>query len=586
MQQSAQINIFEDKKADMLDKLSILYGKKKSSAIFDELLEIIKKHEISNEKKWVNQNDVILITYADNIKQDGEAPLKTLHKFLKTYVSDFINSAHILPFYPYSSDDGFSVIDYYKVNPELGNWNDIEKISDDFQIMFDAVINHISAKSEWFNEYLKCNPEYKNFFIEADPTKDYSGVTRPRALPLLSEFETNNGKKHIWTTFSADQIDLNYKNEKVFLKIIDLLLTYVDHKANLLRLDAIGYMWKENNTSCINLPQAHKIVQLMRDVLEITAPHVKIITETNVPHKDNISYFGNGHNEAHMVYNFSLPPLTLHSFLTGNAKYLSDWAKSLEKEPQSDETTFFNFLASHDGIGVMPTKGILSDKELNNMIEKVKSHGGLVSYKSNKDGIKSVYELNINYLDALSHPDEPQELKLKRILAAHAILLSMRGVPGVYIHSLLGSENFHEGVEQTGANRTINREKLHLQKLEEELNNSSSLRYKVFNNLKNLIQIRKQQNAFHPNANQKVLSVNPQVFVLFRTAQNQQNSIISLVNVSNKIQNVCINLNEHIQENPDKIKELISGLEIKVLNKKLELKLEPYQVMWLKLRNK
>ncbi len=580
--QQPTLNISENKKAAMLDKLSILYGKEKSPAIFNALLEIIGKHKISTEKKWVDQNNVILITYADNIKQEGETPLKTLHRFLKTHVKDFISGVHILPFYPYSSDDGFSVIDYYKINPEFGNWNDIREISNDFQIMFDAVINHISAKSKWFNEYLKGSPEYQNFFIEADPAKDYSSVTRPRALPLLTEFETNGGKKSIWTTFSADQIDLNYKNEKVFLEIIDLLLAYVDYKASLLRIDAIGYMWKEENTCCINLRQAHISVQLMRDALDIAAPYVKIITETNVPHKDNISYFGNGHNEAHMVYNFSLPPLTLHSFLTGNAQYLSNWAKSLESEPQSNETTFFNFLASHDGIGVMPTKGILSDDELNNMIEKVKLHGGLVSYKNNKDGTKSIYELNINYLDALSHPDDPQELKLKRILAAHAILLSMRGVPAIYIHSLLGSGSFHKGVEQTGANRTINREKLFLQKLEKELNNSSSLRHKVFNSLKNLIQIRKQQNAFHPNANQKVLSVNPQVFALLRTAQNQHDSIISLVNVSNEAQTVCINLNQHMQENPDKIKELISGLEIKVLNKKLELKLEPYQVMWLK----
>ncbi len=580
MRQSAQIIISESKKKDINNKLKILYGENRAYEVYNSLMQIINTHKTSDIKEWVDQKDIMLITYADSIKNDSEKPLKTLHSFLKTYVKDFINCIHILPFYPYSSDDGFSVIDYYKVNAELGDWEDIIELSADFKLMFDAVINHISAKSDWFSEYLKGVSEFQDFFIEADPKKDYSSVTRPRALPLLSEFETVEGEKYIWTTFSADQIDLNYKYPEVFLKIIDLLLTYSDYNTTFLRLDAIGYMWKEDGTNCINLPQAHIVVQLIRDVFEAAAPYVKLITETNVPHKDNISYFGNGHNEAHMVYNFSLPPLTLYSFLTGDSRYLSNWAASLEKEPQSEETTFFNFLASHDGIGVMPTRGYLSENELNNMIEKIKSHGGLVSYKSNIDGSKSAYELNINYMDALSHPNDDEELRLKRFLAAHSILLSMRGMPGIYIHSLLGSRSYHDGVKSTGINRAINREKLKVNELISGLNDVNSLRYKVLNGIKHLIDIRKEQTAFHPNASQKVLFLDPHVFSVLRISKNKECFLLSITNVSGKYVDLSVNnIVELSDYNTKQFKDLISDAGFNVFD---NIKLEPYQSMWLR----
>lgn len=448
-------------KERLLEKIAFVYGEEKADDIYTALNNLMEKYKadrIPKDKQWVDEKDVMLITYGDNIKEKGKSPLKSLKEFLQNNVKDVINSVHILPFYPYSSDDGFSVIDYRKVNPELGTWEDIQNFSKEFYLMFDGVINHISKESDWFQGYLKGDTKYRRYFIEADPKQDYSSVTRPRALPLLTKFRTSHGEKFLWTTFSDDQIDLNYENEEVLLEIIDILLTYAKLGARYIRLDAIGYLWKKIGTSCIHLDETHTIIQLIRDVLDEVYPGTIIITETNVPHKDNISYFGNGYNEAHMVYQFPLPPLTLYSFLSGNAKYLTKWAQSLE--PTSNKTTFFNFLASHDGIGVRPAEGILSEQQIEWLCEKVKEHQGFVSYKDNGDGTQSPYELNINYLDALSHPDDAQELKVKRFIAAQSILFSMIGVPGIYIHSLLGSQNDHEGVKETGRYRSINREKL------------------------------------------------------------------------------------------------------------------------------
>jgi sucrose phosphorylase len=348
---------------------------------------------------------------------------------------------HILPFFPYSSDDGFSIIDYTAVNPEWGTWADIRQLGEHVRLMFDAVINHISCQSEWFQGFLRDDPQYAGFFIIVDGGADLSMVVRPRALPLLTPVETSTGKRFVWTTFSEDQIDLNFGNPEVLLRLVDVLLLYVEQGAEFIRLDAIAYLWKRLGTPCIHLEEAHRVVKLLRAVMDAVAPGVLLITETNVPHDENISYFGDGTDEAQMVYQFSLPPLTLHAFLTGNATYLTRWATTLQ--PFSSETTFFNFLASHDGIGVRPAEGILPPEEVQRLVDTTLAHGGFVSHKTDGDGAQSVYELNISYFDALSDPrdNEPLALQVDRFLAAQAIMLALQGVPGIYVHSLFGSRS-------------------------------------------------------------------------------------------------------------------------------------------------
>lgn len=578
----SQFTVTADMEKRIKEKLEFIYGSEKASVIYKKIVGLIKRFPDSPfnnpNKTWVDETDAMLITYGDQIKEEGKPNLVSLHEFLKEQVDGVVSAVHILPFYPYSSDDGFSVIDYFKVNPELGNWGHVEEIAKDFEIMFDGVINHISAGSDWFQSYLKGEDNYKNYFIEADPNADYSAVTRPRALPLLSTFETANGEKHIWTTFSADQIDLNFENEEVFLKILELLLFYSQKGAKLLRLDAIGYMWKRLGTSCIHLEEVHKIIQVYRDVFEVVAPQTIIITETNVPHKDNISYFGDGTNEAHMVYNFPLPPLTLHSLHTGDASTLLKWANSLEKI--SDQATFFNFLASHDGIGVQPAKGILTDEQVNSMAEKVKENGGHVSYKANGDGTESPYELNVNFLEAISHPNDEQSLKVKRFMASQSVLLTLMGMPGIYVHSLFGSMNDHEGVKQTGRYRSINREKLNRQKLEQELNEVGTLRNEVFTTYKKFLEIRRTLKAFHPNADQYVLFLNDHVYSIKRVSLDGGETVVALTNVSNNLQTVKINRNEW-SETVTSVVDVITG-ETVDLDMELFIELNPYEVKWLK----
>ncbi|MCF7790709.1 MAG: hypothetical protein K9M56_01800 [Victivallales bacterium] len=566
------------------EKLNSLFGKK-GDRIYKRIELLLERHRNTaaaehEPDKWVDEKDVFLITYGDNIRNDYDNPLKTLHDFLKNNAKDIIEFVHILPFYPFSSDDGFSVIDYFKVNPELGDWDDLNRMSKDFKLMFDAVINHISAQSEWFQGYLKGSPQYIDYFIETEYSTELSKVFRPRALPLLTEFDTSRGKKKVWTTFSEDQIDLNYKSEEVFLKILELLLFYIRMGAKAIRLDAIGFMWKEIGTSCIHLPQTHKAIQLFRDIFDIAAPETIIITETNVPHKENISYFGEGGNEAQMVYQFPLPPLVLFSMITGNAKYLMEWAAGLTLD--SDRTTYFNFLASHDGIGVVPTHGILSDMERELMINHVKDNGGYVSCKIKEDGTEIPYELNINFFDAVSKKSESEEVNIDRFICSQAILLSQIGVPAIYIHSLLGSRNYTEGVNRTGRYRSINREKISEEDFKEQLNDFTSVRYRVFKRYKKLIKIRKKEKAFHPNSLQRTIRLDDRVFSIVRGAKD--NCVIVLNNVSSDKVSLKINLQDIILSEGT-YRDLISDVELSSRNSELFIILHPYQAVWLKHRN-
>lgn len=506
---------------EIKENINFLYPSQKEN-ILGEIEEIINHYRktIVASDFQLKEDDVVLIAYADSFKDEGESGLATLNKVSSKYLKECVNSIHILPFYPFTSDDGFSVVDYKEVNPDFGDWKDVEKLSKSFYLMFDAVINHISKSSDWFQGFLNEDPELENFFVEVDPNHpELNKVVRPRTLPLLHKYDKKGKDAFVWTTFSEDQIDLNYENPKVFLRVLDVLLFYVSQGAKLIRLDAIAFMWKTIGTECIHLEETHKIIQTYRKIIDLVAPQTVIISETNVPHQENISYFGDGLNEAHMVYNFSLPPLLAYSLHNENVAVLTNWAQSLELP--SEKTCFFNFTASHDGIGVRPLQGIVSNYEVNQLAEKAEQHGGFVSYKTNLDGSKSPYELNCNYMDLLTNPTESDELRMKRFLLTQSAMLSMPGVPGVYYHSIFGSENDVQGAVESGINRRINRKKLSYTDLEKELQVKGSLRVKVYENYKELLKIRRSEKAFNPTGKAKFYNENG-VFIVERTQGDER----------------------------------------------------------------
>jgi sucrose phosphorylase len=547
-----------------------IYGEQTGKLALERLAPVIDQFPAApgTKKEFFSQEDIVLITYGDTLGKSGQTPLATLHEFAAKYLKGAISTVHFLPFFPYSSDDGFSVSDFFAINPELGTWEDVKAIGNDFELMFDYVVNHFSSRSQWFANYLADEPGYEDFAINVDPTTDLSMVTRPRSLPLLSEYEKQNGQKvNLWTTFSADQIDFNFKSLDVMTRMVEVLLFYVRNGAMVLRQDAIAYLWKEIGTSCIHLTQTHDMVKLFRAILDLVAPDVMIITETNVPHDENISYFGTGRDEAQMVYNFTLPPLLFYSFVSEDCKILTDWAAGLQLE--SPNNTFFNFTASHDGIGVRPLEGILPSTELEKLIDVVKSNDGQVSYKRNPDGSDSPYELNITYIDAILASRDSKNAD--RFLASQSIQYALPGVPATYIHSLLGSRNWTEGVQQTGRARTVNREKLQIDQVLSELSDPASFRSRVFYPYLDLIKLRRAQKAFHPNAGFEILEIDPKVFAIKRYCEDQ--TIYALTNISSAEANVSL----AGAESAGRMTDLFSADTID--SKSLTLK--PYQYTWL-----
>jgi sucrose phosphorylase len=563
----------------MRTRFNRLYGPSEVDHLMERMVALVGRYGIglegySKADLW-NENTAVLITYGDTIHNDDEPPLRVLKRFADRYLAGAIDTVHILPFYPYSSDDGFSVIDYRTVNTALGDWKDVEEIGGEFRLMFDLVLNHCSRKSKWFADYVGDIAPYRNYFIETDPKADLSGVTRPRALPLLTPVHTRHGDTHVWTTFSEDQIDLDFTNPDVLFEFLDILLHYISKGATIIRLDAIAYLWKQIGTSCIHLRQTHEVVKVMRDLLEMVAPDVVLLTETNVPHEENISYFGSG-DEAHMVYQFSLPPLLLHGLINGDASHLTKWAAALE--PLAGDCTYFNFTASHDGIGVRPLQGIISEKELNKLAERVRSLGGHVSMKANSDGSESPYELNITYFDALGDGAEKvSEKHLARFLCSQTIAMELQGVPALYFHSLTATRNYTEGVEETGRARTINRRKWKEDELTALLSNSRTPSSRVMKTCIGRLQLRSQHKVFHPDAEQEIVDLGPDWFVVVRSRKKEQ--VVCISNFTDEYRELKIDDRLRRLNAVDSCSDILSGN--RYMGEGKVIPFDPYQTVWL-----
>tara|TARA_B110001469_G_scaffold95879_1_gene92021 strand:+ start:3301 stop:5079 length:1779 start_codon:yes stop_codon:yes gene_type:complete len=575
-----QVNQLKNK---LIQQLSTIYKDVSLEQSFDQIAQALidimglssKVTEIKPFTNYWSEEDIILITYGDSILKDGEPPLQTLKNFLDHNIENTINSVHILPFFPYCSDDGFAVIDYSSVNESLGTWQDIEEISEAYHLMSDLVINHCSSRSAWFDNFIKGEGLGSDFFFTALPDDNLSDVVRPRTSPLLKEVDTGKGKQFVWCTFSHDQVDFDFRNPEVLKAFASIIRQYLDMGVKIFRLDAIAFLWKVVGTQSINLPQTHEVVRLLRTLIESTESNPIIITETNIPNTQNLTYFGNA-NEAHGIYNFSLPPLLLNTLLTGNCLYLKRWLMSMP--PSQDGTMYFNFIASHDGIGLRPAEGLLSESELDNLISTVESFGGKISWRTTDDGIQKAYEMNISLYDAMQGTIKGKDQwNFERFICAHTIMFGLEGIPGIYIHSLLGTQNDYQKLSNTHHNRSINRRRWQENDLEEALNNKDLHHGKVLSTLKSLLNIRIKQPAFHPNATQFTLHLGLQLFGFWRQSHDRKQSIFCVSNITNQPMTLPLSeLNLIITESWI---ELISKTVITELSE--EIILAPYQTVWI-----
>lgn len=562
------------------EHLNVLYPDLDTLAIASELINIMgiapeAPRPIPHTSQWT-EADTVLITYGNTIKTEGELPLVTLSRFLNRRLKDVISTVHILPFFRFSSDDGFSVIDYLSVNPSLGSWDQIKGIANDFKIMSDLVINHVSSESGWFKNFCKRIDPGKDYFIEPESGADYSAVVRPRNSPLFSTVRTADGDRAVWCTFSSDQVDLNFRNPQVLKEFIIILREYLSHGIWLFRMDAVPFLWKESSGPCVHLQQTHEIIKLLRTLLEHKVPEALVICECNVPNRENLTYFGNA-NEAHIIYNFSLPPLLVYTLLSGDCRHLKTWMMSMP--PAQLGTTYLNFLASHDGIGLRPLDGLLSNEERDKLVLAAQTAGGKVTYRRAREGYDKPYELNISLYDLLQETFTKTEdaLGFERFLSAHTIMLALEGIPAFYIQSLFASRNDVERYEHTRRNRSINRQIWQEDELEALLDNAESIHSRTFTEITRRIRLRRRQTAFHPNATQFTLHLGHEIFAFWRQSMDRRQSIFCINNISNQTQTLC--LAEINLISTHSWCDLITGAPYLDIGQQLEL--APYQTAWI-----
>ena len=494
------------------DELAFLYGSRVGDLTAARLEELLAEQPRLPGRRALTQNDVALIAYPDHVRRDGVAPLRALGAFARGHLKEAVSTVHLLPFHPSTSDEGFAVRDHTAVDPRFGTWEDVLALGNHFRLMFDFVLNHVSASHPWFEAFLDDQLPYRDYFLVPPPEADLSTVRRPRTTPLLTPF----GDRRVWTTFSPDQVDLDYGNPDVLVEMAHVLLMYLRRNAHIVRLDAVGFLFKEPGTESIHLPRTHTTVRLLRNLADVVAPDVRLLTETNVPHDENVTYLGGGNREAQLVYNFALPALLVHTLHTGDATTLTRWAATLRTPMPS--ATFFNVTATHDGIGLTPVAGLLAPADTRAMIARAQEHGALVSYRTGPDGREEPYELNAAYIDALGgDPD--------RFLVSQAIMLALQGVPGVYLHSLLGTGNWQEGAVGRD-NRAINRRRLTYGEAED------SARGELFARYVELLRRRRAEPAFDPRGAQRILDLDPRVFAVERTSPDESSRVLALHNVS------------------------------------------------------
>lgn len=569
----------------IVNHLGHLYPDSNVDELCEEIIDIMDfESDCRSPKPFENhwdERDIAVITYADTIIEAGVKPLHSLKDFFCRHLSDIASIVHVLPFYPYSSDDGFAVVEYLQVDERLGTWEDIGELTRHFKLMADLVINHCSSQSRWFLNFLEDKDPGRDYFVTAELDDDLSQVVRPRTSPLLKKVETAAGERHVWCTFSHDQVDLDFGNPRVLLEFIGIVAFYLRNGIDVFRLDAIAFVWKIIGSDCLNLAQTHEIVRLLRTLVEHARPEALLITETNIPHRENLSYFGNA-NEAHLIYNFSLPPLLVNTLITGDCQYLRNWMMSMP--PARNGTTYLNFIASHDGLGLRPAEGLLSDEEIFTLAETLQDFGGHISWRALNHGTHEArpYEINISLYDALQGTVKgPDPYNHDRFICAHAIMLALEGIPAFYFHSLVATHNDNEKLQRTGHNRAINRHNWDRAALEELLDNGSE-HQRAFEALTRLINIRKANPCFHPNATQFTLHLPGtdnlnQIFAFWRQSMDRQQNVFCLYNITDQPQTVCLcDLN---LINTDSWFDLVTGQAHPDLQASADL--EPYAFIWL-----
>ncbi len=543
--------------------------------ILDNFSEKSRYEEISEDEKW-DESFAVLITYADGVYKKGETTLVTLRELLSKYFGSLSKVVHILPFLKSTSDGGFAVSSHKSLEEKFGSWEDLKSISNNHYLMADLVLNHVSSSHPWVQQFIKCQePGLSNVFSPSQDL-DWKNVIRPRSSSLFSQINTEDGQKQVWTTFGPDQIDLNWLNPKMTIDFLNLIITYLSNGIKWLRLDAVGFIWKEPGTTCLHLPKAHSIVKILRILLNDLLKDGVLITETNVPQKENLSYLI-PEDEADMAYNFPLPPLLLEAIISSRADILNSWICDWPELPKT--TTLFNFTASHDGVGLRALEGLMNEQRIKDLLINCEKRGGLVSHRRLSNGEDKPYELNISWWSAMEDPGrDSNRFQYERFLLTQLLVMSLKGVPAFYLPALLASENDIKSFSMTGQRRDLNREKFKSEKLAAVFNNPESYANKNLKYLRHAMDVRAKLSQFHPQSHMECLSKNRADIVALKRGIGSK-AVFTIHNMTeNKINYRFIDYEfNKLIKNDLNMQDYLTSNKYNSNN----IELDPFQVIWL-----
>ena len=560
------------------------HSEQEINSVWSQLLQILDPFRVNKNNKeleiesiW-DSSSVVLITYPDSIYRKDESTLKTLTEFVKNRLGGLSSVIHVLPFLPSTSDGGFAVSNHEKIDDTFGNWNDLKDLSSKHKIMADLVLNHVSSSHPWVHQFIKSEDPGPSYIVSPSETNVWENVIRPRNTSLFTNINTKQGFKSVWTTFGPDQIDVDWRNPHIFLEFLKLLVRYITNGADWIRLDAIAFIWKEPYTTCLHLDPVHSIVKLLNKCLKIIKPSAVLITETNVPEKENLSYLIEG-NEANLAYNFTLPPLLLEAIYTGKTDLLKSWLSTWKELPR--HTSLLNFTSSHDGIGLRALEGIMDDQRIHNLLVESEKRGGLVSHRRLSNGDDQPYELNISWWSAMSNEGSDNTVfQFERFLLSQLFTLSIKGVPAFYLPSVLASPNDIDSFRKTGQRRDLNREKFEANQLLDVLKNFDSPASKNISYLTHIVKVRSRLKAFHPEASMKCISTNIANCIILQRGLDED-SVYVICNMSSKFLSISpLNQINSLELTPEK--RLLDNITGSYFNTDT-FNLNPYQVVWLTL---
>ena len=561
--------------------LSSLYSSHPSwdlEALSSQLLQILSSAsgngDIPTKGNPWTVDDVVLITYADTVVEADQPALVSLRTFINSQLSDFAGVIHVLPFLEASSDGGFAVASHDCLESRHGDWNDLADLAEGRKLMADLVLNHVSASHPWVRQFLRDQEPGRSCVLEASPDPCWDNVVRPRSSALFTKLQGPISMRQVWTTFGPDQVDVDWSHPEVLLGFTRLLARMVAHGVRWIRLDAVGFVWKEPNTSCIHQPQAHQLVEILRQLLTIACPDGVVVTETNVPEQENLSYLRTG-REAHLAYNFPLPPLLLEAAVSGSADLLNRWLSRWPSLPES--TSLLNFTACHDGVGLRPLEGLMPPSRLMDLLIACEQRGGLVSHRRWAAGNEVPYEINISWWSAMADGGlDPSYWQRERFLLTQLMVLALPGVPALYLPALLATANDLGRFRRTGHRRDLNRPQFKKSSVERRLQDPDSDAAAVLVALKQAIAVRATQPALHPDGQLQVLTPDR----VDRVVLHRSHAGHDLVAVHN-VTSTRLTLDPFgllDLEDTDPWVDCLSGRTLEPCRRHL---LNPYEVLWL-----